>query len=81
MMMCFLPPMDVVKCIWFQCFFILFINLSQNARTAGNNVKIKIVEHSVPSEIVLHIFAAMAEAKLAIIRVTIISIELEVNIV
>ena len=57
------------------------INLSQNARTAGSNVKIKIVEHNVPSDIVLQIFAAIADAKFAIIKVTIISIELDVNIV
>ena len=62
-------------------FLDLTINLSKKAKTAGNKSKIKIVEHKVPSDIVLHIFAAIAEAKLAIIKVTIISIELEVKIV
>ena len=62
-------------------FLFLVINLSKHASTAGNNTKIKIVEHNVPSEIVLHIFAAIADVKHAIIRVTIISIELEVNMV
>ena len=38
------------------------INLSHAARIAGNNTNINIVEHSVPSEIVLHIFAAIADA-------------------
>ena len=66
---------------YFSCFLFLIINLSHIARTAGNNVKIKIVEHKVPSETVLQILEAIAEVKFAIIKVTIISIELDVNIV
>ena len=63
-------------------FFSLFftISLSQQARTAGNKNNINNVEHNVPSDIVLHIFDAIAEVKIAIIKVTIISIVLDVNI-
>ena len=65
----------------YSLFFCLTINLSKQAKTAGNKVKIKIVEHRVPCETVLHIFEAIADVKFAIIKVTIINIELDVKIV
>ena len=57
------------------------MNLSHTAKIEGKKTKIKIVEQIVPSEIVLQIFAAIAEVNEAIIKVTIIKIELDVKIV
>lgn len=55
--------------------------LSQALITAGSNNKIKIVEQSVPCEIVVQILATMADEKYPTIKVTITKIEAEVKIV
>ena len=62
-------------------FLFLIISLSQAAITAGNNISIRIAEHKVPTEIVLQIIAAIADAKFPTIKVTNISIEADVIIV
>ena len=62
-------------------YLFLQINLSQDANTPGNINNIKITDTKAPSEIVSHILAAIAEAKLATIKVTIINIEEELIIV
>ena len=48
---------------------------------AGSKTSIKMVEQIVPSEMVLQILEAIAEVKQAIIKVTIIKIELDVKMV
>lgn len=65
----------------FYAFLFLIMTLSQAAMTAGKSSKIKIVEQSVPCEIVLQIFAAMADAKCPTINVTITKIDAEVKMV
>ena len=62
-------------------FFFLHINLSQAAKTPGNINRIKITEAKVPCDIVSHILAAIAEAKPATTKVTIIKIDEELIIV
>ena len=62
-------------------FLFFIIILSQLANTAGSNNIINIAEHAVPLDIVMQIFAAIAEAKFPTINVTIISIDADVNIV
>ena len=62
-------------------FLFLITNLSMDARTAGNSNNIISVEHSVPSDIVLHIFAVIAVDIQPTIRVTITRIDALVNIV
>ena len=59
----------------------LLIHRSKNARSEGSKNKIKSVEQRVPWEIVLQILEAIKEAKQAMIKVTIIKIELEVKMV
>lgn len=57
------------------------MNLSVVARTPGKISRINKTAANVPCEIVSHILAAMADAKLATTRVTIINIEEELMIV
>ena len=63
--------------------FVLFltINLSKAAKTAGSTIKISKVAQRVPSDKVLQIFAAIAEANEPTMSVTIIRIDAEVKIV
>ncbi len=71
----------ICQLLYYLFFLFLTINLSNAASNAGNNNNISIAEHKVPSDKVLHILAAIADAKLPTIRVTITSIDAEVKIV
>ena len=66
-----------------KVYFLFFFttNLSTDAITAGSNTSIKMLDASVPSEIVVQIFAATADEKHPTIKVTIIRIDALVIIV
>ncbi len=61
-------------------YFFLITKRSHAAISAGRRSNINNVEKNVPSEIALHIFAAVLEAKLPTIAVTIVSTPAEVRI-
>ena len=66
-------PIVILSILSYICFRIISRIFNKN--------KINIREHKVPWEIVLQIFAAIAVAKFPTIKVTIINIDDEVNIV
>lgn len=62
-------------------FFFLIINLSNAAIIAGNKNKISSKAHKVPCDNTIQIFDIIPELNIAIIKVAIIKIEDDVNMV